>query len=71
MVEAVGISPPRAYTSDMSWVIGAYLGINAILFSLYLDTERAVGSTALIVFNSACVLSLLAFYFIVRINSER
>jgi hypothetical protein len=55
----------------MSWLLGVFLGIDAILSSFYFESEGAVGTSTLIVFNLAGALSLFVFYAIVKITSDK
>jgi hypothetical protein len=61
----------KTYYPLMSWLVLAYLAINGLLISSYLDTEGHVGGFSLVLFNGVVGVLALSTYLIVRFTSER
>lgn len=55
----------------MAWLLVPYLGINALLFNSYLETDGNIGGDSLVIFNATIAFIAVAIYLIFRFTSDR
>jgi hypothetical protein len=55
----------------MAYLVVIFVAVNGLLLSTYLESDRNVGGTALVLFNVPVLLLAVSVYVIMKITSDR